>query len=590
MRPKHRKTGLCIVFVLLLSVSSASNWVIASICDGGSTIAFEMTYGGTEYDGGYWAQQTEDGGYILGGNTRSWSNKGAWLVKTCPNGNTCDYSSTGECEDAESGTFVKVYGSSGDKIFHTQQASDGGYIAVGEVSGLGAGSRDIWFMKVGSNGEICDYNVNNGNCDGNETFSRVFGGPETEMDPFVQETFDEVGGQSTGYIIAVAETSSFTAGVGDRKNGWLIKTNASGDTCDYSATGECDGPNQFVRVLGGDRWERTESVEQTSDGGYIIAGSAYSTATRTEGWLVKTDENGDTCDYVSNDWNCNGDGVFSKTFGDLNASSFRAAQQTADGGYIAAGKVVDVFWIPDWQHTSWWPRGWLVKTNTTGDTCDYVPDHGDCDGEGVFARVFGGSRDDQFYSLTKTWDMGYIAVGTTYSFGAGNAMDSWLVKTNATGDTCNYSICDGECQGPNQFAKKIGRDATDWMWSIRQTFDRGYVLGGYTYSIGTGPQNIWLVKTDWNGNTQPTPCTDNADCDDANACTINRCIDSNCEFWNSDLDGNHNVGLSDVMRVISAWAQNEGDPGYVEEYDIDGNGNIGLSDIMQVISIWATNC
>ena len=85
-------------------------------------------------------------------------------------------------------------------------------------------------------------------------------------------------------------------------------------------------------------------------------------------------------------------------------------------------------------------------------------------------------------------------------------------------------------------------------------------------------------------------CVNNEDCDDANSCTIDRCIDSSCVFLNCDLDGNHNIGLSDIMRVISVWAQNEGDPGYVPEYDVDGNGNIGLSDVMMIISLWATNC
>jgi hypothetical protein len=77
--------------------------------------------------------------------------------------------------------------------------------------------------------------------------------------------------------------------------------------------------------------------------------------------------------------------------------------------------------------------------------------------------------------------------GTTWSFGAGNG-DIFLIKTDANGNV--------------QWAKTYGGTYWDWAFSVRQTSDGGYIVAGTTWSFGAGDYDIFLIKTDANGNIQ----------------------------------------------------------------------------------------
>jgi|SRR3989339_1237827 len=134
--------------------------------------------------------------------------------------------------------FEKTYGgSSNDKLLAMEQTSDDGYILVGITSSFGAGGYDVYLVKT--------------DWAGNQIWSKHWGGTGNDEGVSVQQTTDG------GYIIA-GSTSSFGAGSNDA---YLIKTDANGDSL-------------WTKTFGTASSENALSVQQTSDGGYIITGQA----------------------------------------------------------------------------------------------------------------------------------------------------------------------------------------------------------------------------------------------------------------------------------------------------------------------------
>ena len=103
-----------------------------------------------------------------------------------------------------------------------------------------------------------------------------------------------------------------------------------------------------------------------------------------------------------------------------------------------------------------------------------------------FVQTFGGSNYDSGYSIQQTEDGGYIITG--YSYGNGN-QDVWLIKTDS--------------QGQEEWNQTFGGSGYDYGNSVQQTEDGGYIITGYTESHGNGSSDVWLVKTDSEGNTVP---------------------------------------------------------------------------------------
>jgi len=314
--------------------------------DATGNVSWSKTFGGSDSDYCYGAQQTTDGGFIIAGFTYSFGAGGhadAWIIKTDANGN--------ETWSNTFGGSLSEYGRS------LQQTTDGGFIIAGSSKSYGAGDWDVYLIKADANG--------------NEVWSQSYGGSSEDNGWSVQQT-DE-----GGYIIA-GYTHSHGAGGGDV---WLIKTDANGN-------------ETWSNTFGGSEFDFGFSVEQATDGGYIIAGATYSfgsSSTFTDAYLVKTDANGNE--------------TWSKNFGGNDFDYGQSVQQTDDGGYIVGGY--------SFSYGAGACDAWLIKTDATGIE--------------AWSKTIGGANGDYCQSLQQTTDGGYIVGGYTESYGAG-AYDAWLIR------------------------------------------------------------------------------------------------------------------------------------------------------------------
>jgi len=317
---------------------------------------------------------------------------------------------------AESIWNMTFGGGNQDVARSVQQTSDGGYIAAGFTESSGAGLADFWLVKT--------------NASGGMLWNRTYGGGGADEAYSVRQTNDG------GYVVA-----GFTRSFGlDNADFWLVKT-------------EVDGSVRWSKRYGGVYDDCAYCVQQTSDMGYILAGSTESFGAGSDFWLVKTDSSGNM------QWN--------KTYGGSGSDRAFSVAQTTDGGYIMAGET-DSSGAGSFDF-------WMIKTDSLGTL--------------LWSKMFGGTGEDEARSVQQTSDGGYIVAGSTLSFGAGG-IDFCLVKTDASGN--------------KQWSQPYGGTFDDEAYSVQQTGDGGYIVAGSTKSYGlyTGVWNFWLVKTDAQGSMQ----------------------------------------------------------------------------------------
>ena len=364
------------------------------------------TFGGKGDDHGSAVQPTVDGGYVIVGYTTSYGSgrTDVWLIKTDSHRNEI---------------WNKTFGESKwDKGFSVQQTNDGGYIIIAEKNypdiNVSWNASDmsispIWLIKTDSNG--------------NKLWDRTFGEPLDFSGYSIQQTKDG------GYIFVGSKYSLISSS----RDIWLVKTDSSGKKLWDKTFGGLYSSNEGI------------CVQQTSDGGYIVAGSTGSTKNLSvDGypdkivWLIKTDARG------TEQWN--------KTFGLGTGSS---VQQTSDGGYI----LEDYLPVHVNQSISTPIPSKLIKTDANGNK--------------LWEANAGSGM-----SVQQTSDGGYITTGIIKTDAYGHKL--WATESLSV--TSIQQIAEG-----------------GYIAIVDDLVDNDTSSSSNSHDLSAGNRNIRLIKIDSNG-------------------------------------------------------------------------------------------
>jgi hypothetical protein len=283
----------------------------------------------------------------------------------------------------------------------------------------------------------------------------------------------------------------------------------------------CAQVTTFEKTYGGVYAEAGFSVQQTSDGGYILTGRTVSFGGNLQNniYLIKTDSVGDT--------------IWTKYYVGPSGDIAREVEQTYDGGYIIVGE------------TSSFGAGshdiYLIKTDAQGDT--------------AWTRTYGSTGWDEGYSVTQTSDSGYVLTGFFSDDSTSDVADVIVMKINSVADTvlwtqtfgalhfthgdAGFSVqqtSDGgyvvaglyasndmndqallvkmDPSGDTTWLKTFGGVSSEKAWSVQQTSDGGFIVVGTTLSFGAGDFDVYVIRTDVNGNTAWTKTYGGADLDE----------------------------------------------------------------------------
>ena len=340
-------------------------------------------------------------------------------------------------------------GSGADFAWSTQQTSDGGYIVAGasnstngDVTG-NQGSYDYWVIRLDASGTML--------------WERTLGGSAHDEARSVQQTLDG------GFVVAGWSHSSdgdVTANKGD-SDFWVAKLDDSSNLI-------------WENSFGGSGQERAYNIQQTMDGGFIIAGSTASNngdVTGNKGmgdnWLVRLDASGNL--------------LWQRTYGGNQWDEAWSVVETPDGGFVVAG------------HT------WSNNGDVTGNkgAVDWWITRLDASGNLIGQRTLGGTNIEVPFSIRQTSDDGFIIAGYSLSnngdvSGNKGGEDYWIVKLDSSWNL--------------EWQRALGGSGQEQAFSVQQTSDGNYVVAGWSNSSNgditdpKGGYDYWLVKLDASGN------------------------------------------------------------------------------------------
>ncbi|MEP7128273.1 MAG: T9SS type A sorting domain-containing protein, partial [Chitinophagales bacterium] len=246
---------------------------------------------------------------------------------------------------------------------------------------------------------------------------------------------------------------------------------------------------QWQNTIGGDYADYLRSVIQTTDGGYLLGGysssglsgdktETYQTAFSEDYWVVKLNGSGDI--------------QWQNTIGGTNGDNLNAVIQTTDGGYMLGGNSSSGISGDKTEANQGYTDYWVVKLDDTGNI--------------QWQNTIGGNGLNYLSSVIQTTDGGYLLGGHSNSGISGDKtevnqgdFDYWAVKLDVSGNI--------------EWQNTIGGSDYDYLNSVIQSTDGGYLLGGYSLSGISGDKteakkggdydgDYWVVKLDVTGNIQ----------------------------------------------------------------------------------------
>lgn len=372
-------------------------WIVKLDVNG--QVLWKKTLGGSNDDMAYAAKATSDGGVAVAGSTSSTNGdvtgmhgtSDAWLVKLDSSGNLL---------------WQKCYGGSGiDIAYDMALTTDGGYVLAGYTK---SSDGDI----TGSH-ETGEYWIVKTNATGDLEWNRTYGGSGFDFAHAIQQTTD--GGY---YVSGYARSSD-----GDvllsygQEDDWILKLNAYGYI-------------EWQKTYGGTGGEGASSLQQTADGGCVLAGITHSFNLDVVGnhgfehdyWVVKIDSAG------NKQW--------AVCLGGSASDDAHCIRQTDDGGYIVVGKGGSndgdaTFNNGNHDH-------WVVKLNAEGAI--------------QWQKSFGGSGDDQAFGVIELPAGDFVVSGYNSSNDGDvtnnkGASDFWIFRISPPPTTMFYADADGDSFG-----------------------------------------------------------------------------------------------------------------------------------------------
>ena len=371
---------------------------------------WQATYGGAGEDVATAICQTADGGFLLAGWTNSWGAgaQDVYLVHTDAHGNLL-WQTTQGGESNDVGTSVC-------------QAMDGTYVVCGYTYSFGAGDSDAYLTAAA--------------CDGSVVWQKTYGGESQDSANWVEQTSDG------GYILVGSSSSS---GTGNR-DVYLVKVDAQGEAL-------------WQSTYGGESDDYGRCVEQTGDGGYVLAGYTLSFGSGSfDVYLIKTDAQGNL--------------LWHSTYGGQDSDMAYCVRETRDGGYILGGRTKSFGGALS--------SIYLIKADSQGDL--------------VWQKTLSPYPEDHWcYGVIETGDEGYALTGNMENQDGSNH-DMFLIKTDGQGEMLWIRTYG-----------KFGELSYDSAFGLEETDDGGFILAGETTSFGDEQGAAYVVKTDAYGNSPYPP-------------------------------------------------------------------------------------